>query len=214
MERGPNVDSLKASEELSAKGATHPRVSLDDINAAIASEHVFTAGEAVAALAFSPSDARTDLGSPLSLLTICILVLHNGFTVIGKSAPASPENFDAAKGATFAREDAIRQVWPLMGFALRDRLHREQDDAQAAYAAARRSQLLAVGHMGNVATPAAQGADLEWVQREKVQFRMNQRAGALHGALQVTEPLNLKSAAAIVAAAAVFEKFIIGPDET
>ncbi len=31
----------------------------------------------------------------------------------------------SAKGRTFAKEDAIRQLWPLMGFALRERLHRE-----------------------------------------------------------------------------------------
>lgn len=125
------MDSLKASEELGAKGATHPRVSLDDIESAIASEHIFTAGDAVAALVGQPNDVATHPGSPLSLLTIYILVLHNGFTVIGKSAPASPENFDAAKGATFAREDAIRQLWPLMGFALRDRLHRSKLDDEA-----------------------------------------------------------------------------------
>ena len=113
----PVSASLQASEALSARGATHPRVSLDDLNDAIAAEHYFTAGDAVTALnqpKLSPS--------PLDLLTICILVLRNGFTVIGKSAPASPENFDAEKGKTFAREDAIRQLWPLMGFELRQRL--------------------------------------------------------------------------------------------
>lgn len=109
--------ALQASEELSARGATHPRVSLADLNNAIGAEHYFTAGEAVAALG-----QPTNPNSPLDLLTICILVLGNGFTVIGKSAPASPENFDPEKGRTFAREDAIRQLWPLMGFALRDRL--------------------------------------------------------------------------------------------
>jgi hypothetical protein len=44
--------------------------------------------------------------------------------VIGKSAPASPENFNAELGKKFAYEDAVRQLWPLMGFALRDRLER------------------------------------------------------------------------------------------
>jgi hypothetical protein len=50
------------------------------------------------------------------------LVLKNGFTVIGKSAPASAANFNAELGKKLAYEDAIRQVWPLMGFSLRDRL--------------------------------------------------------------------------------------------
>ena len=53
--------------------------------------------------------------------------MRNGFTVIGKSAPASPENFDAAKGKLFAYEDAIKQLWPLEGYALRERLTSEQN---------------------------------------------------------------------------------------
>lgn len=111
--------SLNASEALSARGATHPRVSLADLNDAIKTEHYFTAGEACYALAQKPPVAVYD---PLDILTICILVMKNGFAIIGKSAPASPENFDAEKGKTFAREDAIRQLWPLMGFELRHRL--------------------------------------------------------------------------------------------
>jgi hypothetical protein len=57
-------------------------------------------------------------------LSICLLVMKNGFVVIGKSAPASPENFNRELGKKFAYEDAVRQLWPLMGFALRDRLSR------------------------------------------------------------------------------------------
>jgi hypothetical protein len=57
------------------------------------------------------------------LLTICVLVLRNGFTVTGTSACASPENFDADIGRKVARADAVRQVWPLMGYALKQRLH-------------------------------------------------------------------------------------------
>lgn len=106
-------DSLKATEALGAKGATHPRVSLANIEEAIAAEYTTTLDRAYA-------------GSPvmdsMKLLTLHTIVLKNGFVVIGKSAPASPENFDPDKGHTFAREDAIRQLWPLMGFSLRDRL--------------------------------------------------------------------------------------------
>jgi hypothetical protein len=58
----------------------------------------------------------------LPLLTFCILVLKNGFTVVGKSACASPENFDAELGKKIARQDAISQVWPLMGYALKEKL--------------------------------------------------------------------------------------------
>lgn len=109
------MGSLQTTDELGAKGATHPRVALADIEAAIAGENWFTAGDAAAALGQPAHDS-------MSLLTLCIITMRNGFVVIGKSAPASPENFDAEKGRVFAREDAIRQLWPLMGFALRDRL--------------------------------------------------------------------------------------------
>lgn len=109
------MDSLKVTDAASAAVAVAPRVSLDDIKASIAQEHHFTAGKACAALGHPTSQ-------PLDLLSVCILVMKNGFTVIGKSAPASPENFDAALGSQFAYEDAVRQIWPLMGFSLRDKL--------------------------------------------------------------------------------------------
>ena len=108
---------LNQSEALSAKDATHPRVSLDDMKAKIDCEHYFTAGEAITALG-----QPTNPNSPTNLLTLCILIMQNGFTIVGKSAPASPENFDAEKGRLFAYEDAIKQLWPLEGYALREKL--------------------------------------------------------------------------------------------
>lgn len=55
-------------------------------------------------------------------LTLCVLVLKNGFSIVGKSAPADPGNFDAEAGRKFAREDAVRQIWPFEGYLLRERL--------------------------------------------------------------------------------------------
>jgi hypothetical protein len=111
----PTSASLQASEDLSARGATAPRVSLADMNAAIEGENYINAGDACERVGQSAS-------APMHLMTLCFLTMRNGFVVVGKSAPASPENFDPEKGKTFAREDAIRQLWPLMGFSLRDRL--------------------------------------------------------------------------------------------
>ena len=59
----------------------------------------------------------------LGMLTFCVLVLHNGYTVTGESACASPENFNAEIGRRIARENAVAKVWPLLGFTLRQRLH-------------------------------------------------------------------------------------------
>lgn len=55
-------------------------------------------------------------------ITLCVLTLTNGYVIIGKSAPADPLNFDAALGQKLAREDAIRQIWPLEAYALRERM--------------------------------------------------------------------------------------------
>lgn len=58
----------------------------------------------------------------LSCLTICVLALMNGFTIVGKSACASPENYNEEIGRRIAREDAVRQIWALEGYQLRTRL--------------------------------------------------------------------------------------------
>lgn len=55
-------------------------------------------------------------------MTIAVVKLKNGFVLVGKSAPADEANFDAALGEKFAAEDAIRQLWPLEGYLLREEL--------------------------------------------------------------------------------------------
>ncbi|MGC0154834.1 Gp49 family protein [Chromobacterium vaccinii] len=103
--------------EIQAKGLTAPRVTPTDVEAAIASEHYFTASQGVIG-----AREEVQLGSPLLLLTFCVLVLKNGFTVTGESACASPENFDAELGRKIARQNAVNKVWPLLGYVLKERL--------------------------------------------------------------------------------------------
>lgn len=98
-----------------------PRVTLDDIEANIVSEHYFTAADGVAG-AGSVIAAEFWHRSPLCLLTFCVLQLRNGFTVTGESACASPENFNAEIGRKIARENAVNKIWPLMGYELRTKL--------------------------------------------------------------------------------------------
>lgn len=107
--------SLQHSDAEAAAVATAPRVSLADIHDAIAARYDFTASQALEALGHVP-------GVQLSVLSICLLQMKNGFTVVGKSAPASPQNFDPDFGRQLAYEDAVRQLWPLMGYALCDKL--------------------------------------------------------------------------------------------
>ena len=118
-----NDDQIE--QEIQSKGLTAPRVTPADIDANIASEHYFTASDGIT----GASDGRVGYGarSPLSLLTFCVLVLRNGFTVTGESACASPENFDAELGRKIARQNAVAKVWPLMGYHLKCQLEADQD---------------------------------------------------------------------------------------
>jgi len=104
--------------EIQAKGLTAPRITPADIEANIVSEVYIVPADAVGRMA--------ELGAPvhasLSLLTICVLVLRNGFTVTGESACASPENFNAELGRKIARQAAVNKIWPLMGYELRSKL--------------------------------------------------------------------------------------------
>jgi hypothetical protein len=112
-------------QEIQEKGLTAPRITPADIEANIASEHCFTAmdgcvGETQARGGIFIGNGQ--INTPLSLLTFCVLVLKNGFTVTGESACASPENFDAEIGKKIARQNAVNKIWPLMGYELRSKL--------------------------------------------------------------------------------------------
>lgn len=104
-------------QEILAKGLNAPRIRPADIEASIGSEHYFTAAEGV-----DGANGSVTIPGALNLLTFCVLVLRNGFTVTGESACASPENFDAEIGRRIARENAVAKVWPLMGYELRSKL--------------------------------------------------------------------------------------------
>lgn len=107
-------------QEIQAKGKTAPRITPDDIEANIASEHYFTAADGAGA------GFHDGVPPCLHLLTFCVLVLKNGFTVTGESACASPKNFDAEIGRKIARQNAVQKIWPLMGYELRSKLAGEK----------------------------------------------------------------------------------------
>jgi hypothetical protein len=108
--------SLEVTDAAAEAVAVAPRVSLAEIEANIAAVY-YTTGNRALREVLEPEHIK-----PLRALTICLVVMTNGFTVLGKSAPASPENFNVELGRKLAYEDALRQVWPLMAFALRERL--------------------------------------------------------------------------------------------
>ena len=119
------MDNHSIEQEIQARGLTAPRITPADIEANIRACYYFTAEEGVQG---ELAHSRPDLGCEipcLKLLTFCVLVLKNGFTVTGESACASPDNFDAEIGRKIARENAVQKIWPLLGFALKERLHAE-----------------------------------------------------------------------------------------
>ena len=112
---------MDIEQEIKACGAdVAPRVTPADIEANIAVEDYFTAAEGVSGSRYVVHNPNHR--GPLSLLTFCVLTLKNGFTVTGESACASPENFNAEIGRKVARENAVSKVWPLMGYALKEKL--------------------------------------------------------------------------------------------
>lgn len=100
------LDERAIEAEIQAKGLTAPRLTPDDLDAAIIAEqyHVF--------------DGTT--------LTVCCLTLRNGSCVTGESAAVSPENFDAEIGRKIARAEARDKIWQLEGYLLRERLHQAE----------------------------------------------------------------------------------------
>jgi hypothetical protein len=108
-------------QEIQIKGLTAPRITPADIEANIQDCYYFT-GKDGAMGALEPMTQLTGYHKQLELLTFCVLVLKNGFTVTGESACASPENFDAEIGRKIARQNAVQKVWPLMGYELRSKL--------------------------------------------------------------------------------------------
>lgn len=101
------MSEQEIEQEIQDKGLTAPRVTPEQIDEAISTElfYIF----------------------PGTQLTVCCLVLKNGFTVTGESACASPENFDEALGRKIARDHARNKIWALEGYLLRQRLF---DEAQ------------------------------------------------------------------------------------
>ncbi|WP_021028642.1 Gp49 family protein [Comamonas sp. B-9] len=121
----PVVDAGADAQEreIQAKGLTAPRVTKEDIEAEIVSEHYFIGSDAIqqANAVHVFGGAGWYLGAT-QRMTFCVLQLKNGFTVTGESACVSPENFDAQIGRDIARANAIEKMWLLLGFRLADKL--------------------------------------------------------------------------------------------
>lgn len=101
------MNGQEIEQQIQAKGKTAPRITPADIQANISDieilKHVTKSGQ---------------------VLRWAILTTRSGFAVVGKpSASVSAENDDAEIGEKTAVENSRNEMWPLMGFALKQRLH-------------------------------------------------------------------------------------------
>lgn len=62
---------------------------------------------------------------PNTTVTICSLVLMNGFVINGESAAASLDNFNESIGKEIAYENARDKIWQLEGYLLRQKLYEQ-----------------------------------------------------------------------------------------
>ena len=90
-------------DEIVGKGLIHPRLTPDDIEAVIVGEQYYR--------------------FPRTTMTVCCLMLRNGYCVIGESASVSPENYDAEIGQKIARQHAKDKIWALEGYLLKQKLY-------------------------------------------------------------------------------------------
>lgn len=101
------MNNQSIEQEIQSKGLTAPRVTLDELKSNIAHteivKHVSSSGQ---------------------VLRWAVLTAKNGFAVTGRpSASASSENDNAEIGEKIAIENATQELWPLMGYALKQRLY-------------------------------------------------------------------------------------------
>lgn len=102
----PRTDDAAIEQEIKAKGLTAPRVTPADIEANITGieyvKHISLGGQ---------------------VLRWAVITTRNGFAVTGRpSVAVSPENDDASIGEKVAKANAVNELWPLMGYALKERL--------------------------------------------------------------------------------------------
>lgn len=93
---------MKYEQEIQEKGLTGPRITEEHIERKIVRTlyHLF----------------------PDTEVTICCLILENGYSVTGMSACVSPENFDTDLGKKIAYDKALQEIWGLEAYLLKERL--------------------------------------------------------------------------------------------
>ncbi|MDD1627781.1 MAG: hypothetical protein LUQ26_09965 [Methylococcaceae bacterium] len=93
--------------EILDKGLTAPRVTLEGMRSKI-----------------SRAEILTTTVSNGQIIRTCILIMENGYVVVGKpSCCVSPENDNEELGGKIAEDSAIDELWALEGYLLKEKLY-------------------------------------------------------------------------------------------
>ena len=61
--------------------------------------------------------------SPLQNLMFCVIELKNGYTVTGESRNLKMDKWDESYARKSAKEDALRKLYPLLGYYINQQFH-------------------------------------------------------------------------------------------
>lgn len=105
------MNDQQIEQVIQAKGLTAPRVTPADIDAVIEHTNIV--------------EFRAPSGQ---ILRWAVLTCRNGYAVTGRpSVAVSPENDNAELGEEMAIDNARNELWPLLGYELKNKLSRATD---------------------------------------------------------------------------------------
>ena len=87
-----------------------------DIQDHIRSEYYFSALDGACGSSGAKTFLHEGVIEGLRSITFCVMVLDSGFTIVGISQCANPENYSYKLGCEYARKDALRKANELTAF--------------------------------------------------------------------------------------------------
>lgn len=103
------------------------KVTEELIESRIVGKYFFNLGDAVKA---TVKEVTSNDLARMQTVTKCVLVLENGFTIVGHSACVDPTIYDEALGQKYAYENAISKIWGLEGYVLANTMKEKADTAE------------------------------------------------------------------------------------
>ena len=107
MKHEISKDSAEIEQAIQEKGLEAPRLNPEYINSRI---------------------AKVIYSYPEGTLTLCTLVLVNGYKVTGEADCVSADNYDKEIGNKIAKGKAVEQIWPLEGYLLKQKLYEDKGE--------------------------------------------------------------------------------------